>query len=55
MFHGVVGEGTNTSVIVVSSGTDLVKEPNVATRTLKAYYPTDPTELEIHISSVQPA
>lgn len=54
-FHDAIGKATDTSVIVVSSGTDLVNQPDVLTRTLNAYYPTDPTERQIAISSVQPA
>lgn len=51
--HNAVGPDKNTAVLVVNTGGNLIQQ-NVAARTLKAYYPLAPTEVDITISSVQP-
>jgi hypothetical protein len=51
--HNAGGNDKNTAVLVVNTGVNLIQQ-NVASRTLKAYYPMAPTEVDISISSVQP-
>ncbi len=48
------GPFQDTSVVTLSSGTDLVNQRDVASRTLKAFYPVQPSEVDISISSVMP-
>lgn len=51
-FHDAVGPDRDTSVLTVSSGVDLVNQPHVKTRSLKAFYPSTPDELNFSILSV---
>jgi hypothetical protein len=43
----------NTAVVVVTCATDIINQPNVLTRVLRAYYATAPGTLDYQISSVQ--
>lgn len=51
--HEAVGPDKDTAILVINTWGNLIQQ-NVATKTLKAFYPTTPTEVDISISSVQP-
>lgn len=50
-----VGPAQDRAVIVVNSGgVNLINQPGVQTRTLRAHYPAAPNQVDYAISSVQP-
>jgi hypothetical protein len=49
-----VGPDTDTAVVVVNCATNLINQPGVTSRALRAHYPTAPNQRDYPISSVQP-
>jgi hypothetical protein len=43
----------DTTVTLVDCAADLIRQPNVKSRILRAHYPTAPATVDIQISSVQ--
>lgn len=48
-----VGPAQDRAVIVVNSAVDLVNQPGVTSRSLRAHYPAAPNQIDYAISSVQ--
>jgi hypothetical protein len=48
-----IGPVQDTAVIEVECGHDLINQPGVQSRVLRAHYPTAPTTVDYPISSVQ--
>ncbi|HEU0080342.1 MAG TPA: hypothetical protein VFQ76_22025 [Longimicrobiaceae bacterium] len=44
----------DVAVVNGDCAADLINQPNVRTRTLRAHYPTAPNQVDVPISSVQP-